>query len=66
MSVGRARDNYARMHAAFAWQVPQEFNIAQACCGRWAQRPDATQRVAIRAHGASAGSQFLTYRQLQL
>ncbi|HWI79582.1 MAG TPA: AMP-binding protein, partial [Ramlibacter sp.] len=65
MSVSQARDNYARMHAGFGWQVPQRFNIAQACCGRWAQRPDAAQRIAIRAHGAGAGSQCLSYRELQ-
>jgi acetyl-CoA synthetase len=53
------------MHAGFGWQVPQRFNIAQACCGRWAQRPDAAQRIAIRAHGAGPGSQCLSYRELQ-
>jgi len=65
LSVSQARDNYARMHAGFGWQVPQRFNIAQACCGRWAQRPDAAQRIAIRAHGAGPGSQCLSYRELQ-
>ena len=65
MTLSQARDNYARMHAGFGWQVPQQFNIAQACCGRWAQRPDAARRIAIRAHGAKPGSQFLSYRDLQ-
>jgi acetyl-CoA synthetase len=29
-------DNYAEIHAAYRWDVPAEFNIAHACCGRWA------------------------------
>ncbi|HZQ63414.1 MAG TPA: AMP-binding protein [Casimicrobiaceae bacterium] len=30
-------DRYAELHAAYRWEVPREFNIAHACCGRWAQ-----------------------------
>ena len=29
-------DRYAEIHAAYRWDVPDGFNIAQACCGRWA------------------------------
>ena len=29
-------DSYAEIHAAYRWDVPAEFNIAAACCGRWA------------------------------
>jgi acetyl-CoA synthetase len=29
-------DRYAEIHAGHRWQVPEEFNIAEACCGRWA------------------------------
>ena len=29
-------DRYAEIHAAYRWEVPDGFNIAQACCGRWA------------------------------
>ena len=32
-----AVDHYAKLHAAHRWEVPAHFNIAQACCGRWAQ-----------------------------
>jgi acetyl-CoA synthetase len=66
MSVSQGRDNYARMHAGFRWQVPEHFNIAQVCCTRWAGRPDAMERTAIRAHGAAAGSGFLSYHELQV
>ena len=55
MGHSHARDNHAAMHAGFGWQVPALFNIAQACCGRWAQAPDAATRVAVRAHGLPAG-----------
>jgi len=31
-----AVDRYAEIHASHRWEVPSDFNIAQACCGRWA------------------------------
>jgi acetyl-CoA synthetase len=65
MGVSQGSDNHARMHATFGWHVPAQFNIAQACCTRWARDPQAQQRVAIRAHGAPAGANALTYRALQ-
>lgn len=65
MGVSQRRDNYSRMHAGFGWQVPEYFNIAQVCCARWAQQPDAAKRIAIRAHGTGAAGRFLSYAQLQ-
>ena len=44
-------DHYAALHQGFGWVVPEHFNIAQACCGRWAsdaqgaQRPEGGLRV---------------------
>ncbi len=29
-------DRYAEIHKEYRWEVPAEFNIAHACCGRWA------------------------------
>ena len=29
-------DRYAEIRAAHRWEVPERFNIADACCGRWA------------------------------
>ncbi|MEJ8834968.1 acyl-CoA synthetase [Ramlibacter sp. AN1133] len=63
MDRSQGRDNWAAMHRGFRWQVPDSFNIAQACCGRWAREADAAQRVAIIAHGAGGGT--LTFAQLQ-
>jgi acetyl-CoA synthetase len=64
MDRSQGRDNWPAMHRAFGWQVPENFNIAQACCARWAQRPDAQRRVAIRAHAAQ-GEATLSFAQLQ-
>ncbi|MCY7317633.1 MAG: AMP-binding protein, partial [Ramlibacter sp.] len=65
MATRQAGDNYRALHQSFRWQVPERFNIAQVCCGRWAQRPDAGSRVAIRAHGTGSPSRTLTYSALQ-
>jgi acetyl-CoA synthetase len=65
MHDGQGGDNYRAMHEGFRWQVPEQFNIAQACCGRWAQQPGAGMRVAIRAHGAAGAHSTLSYSQLQ-
>ena len=68
MSAGRiaapaGADRYHAMHASLRWQVPADFNIARACCGRWA----ATQPAAVAIHwqhenGTEAS---YTYGQLQ-
>src|SRR5712671_1578850 len=29
-------DRYAELYRDFRWSVPARYNIAQACCGRWA------------------------------
>jgi acetyl-CoA synthetase len=64
MAGSQGRDNWAAMHAAFGWQVPEQFNIAQVCCGRWARRDDAGRRTAVIAHGTTPPS-TLTFAQLQ-
>jgi acetyl-CoA synthetase len=56
---------YAALHSAFQWQVPEYFNMAQACSARWAALPDATKRVAVRAYSTGGKSTFYTYSQLQ-
>lgn len=62
MAGSQGRDNWAALHGGFGWDVPEHFNIAQACCARWAQAPDAAQRVAIRAHGLGTS---MSYAELQ-
>jgi acetyl-CoA synthetase len=56
---------YAALHGGFQWQVPTWFNMAQVCCGRWAARQDATERIAVNTYDTCATSVFYTYSQLQ-
>ena len=58
-------DHYAAMHGAFGWHVPERFNMAQACCGRWAGRGDAASRVAVVADGTGLAPVQWSYAQLQ-
>ena len=60
-----AADHWARMHREFRWAVPERFNIAQACCTRWANAPDGATRVAVRQHGAARDAGVLTFATLQ-
>jgi acetyl-CoA synthetase len=56
-------DRYEALHAAFRWQVPDDFNIAEACCGRWAREtPKAT---AIYFDSESGCRAQYSYAQLQ-
>ena len=63
MKVSQGRDNWPAQHRGLRWQVPEDFNIAQVCCGRWAADAALADNVAIRAHGS--GGATLTYAQLQ-
>ncbi len=58
-----AEDRYEQLHAAFRWQVPDDFNIAETCCGRWAREtPKAT---AIYFDSESGCRAAYSYAQLQ-
>jgi len=65
VSTSQHRDNYLQLHSQFRWLVPERFNIAEVCCRRWAQAPDATERIAIYADGAGAEAVSHTYAELQ-
>jgi acetyl-CoA synthetase len=64
-NASRLPATYAALHAGFHWQVPEYFNMAQACSARWAGLPDATKRVAVCAYSTPAKRTFYTYSQLQ-
>ncbi|MEZ5635941.1 MAG: AMP-binding protein [Burkholderiaceae bacterium] len=53
------------MHGGFGWHVPERFNMAQACCGRWADGSDAASRVAVVADGTGLAPVPWSYAQLQ-
>ncbi|GAP37114.1 acyl-CoA synthetase [Piscinibacter sakaiensis] len=61
--AAHADDHHAALHAGFRWQVPPDFGIAEACCGRWARStPDA---VAIRYETEDGQVRPLRYAELQ-
>ena len=55
-------DRYAEIHAGYRWQVPADFNIAHACCGRWAA--DRT-RFALYWEDESGATSAHTFWDLQ-
>ena len=56
-------DSYAALYRDFRWHVPQHFNIADMCCGRWARHtPDA---IAIRFEHEDGTQAALSYGELQ-
>jgi acetyl-CoA synthetase len=55
-------DHYAKLHAAHRWDVPTQFNIAHACCGRWAE--DRT-RFALYWEDESGATSAHTFWDLQ-
>eukprot|EP01034_Spumella_vulgaris_P028556 gene28556-35437_t len=65
MKKSRTHDRYASVHQGFGWKVPQNFNIAQVCSGRWAAQADAARRVAVREHVQGAPARQWTFAQLQ-
>ena len=58
-------DAYATLHGAFRWRVPQMFNIAEACCGRWARNPGTAMRVAVHWEREDGSAGALSYGALQ-
>jgi hypothetical protein len=55
--------SYETLYDAFGWHVPADFNIAEACCGRWAR--DTPDAGAIRWEHESGRSAVMTYAELQ-
>jgi acetyl-CoA synthetase len=60
-----AADHYAAMHHQFRWLVPEKFNLAQVCCGRWAQAPETAGQVAVITHAVEGQTAVHTYGALQ-
>lgn len=57
-----AQDNYAQLYNEFRWLLPDDFNIAQLCCRRWADDPD---RIAIHVDDEVEGDRSVSYAELQ-
>ncbi len=58
-------DRYQTLHEQFHWHVPADFNIAEACCGRWARDPSHQSRIAIYYEDETGHTATLTYAALQ-
>src|SRR5512145_2231250 len=56
------RDQYRALYDDFRWHVPREFNIAEACCRRWAQE---TSRIALHCEDEAGNGGSYTYAALQ-
>lgn len=55
-------DRYDALYAAHRWQVPERYNIAQACCGQWAAD---RSRVALHWEDEAGASAQLTFADVQ-
>ncbi len=55
-------DHYDTLYRDFRWHVPEDFNIAQACCTRWADDPD---RIAIIVDDPDDGDRQVSFAELQ-
>ena len=64
-SSGPRGDDHAALHAGFRWRVPERFNIAHACCTRWARAAGAARRVAIAWEHEDGRRGELSYAALQ-
>ena len=58
-------DAYGTLHDGFAWQVPDQFNIADVCCTRWAAGAATARRVAVAWQHEDGRRGSLSYGQLQ-
>ena len=45
------RDNYAALRRDFRWTIPERFNLANACCRRWAENGDSPALLNVLAGG---------------
>jgi acetyl-CoA synthetase len=56
------KDRYEELYRGFRWDVPAKYNIARACCGRWAEDPS---RVALFWEDESGATARLTFAEVQ-
>ena len=62
-AAGRLQSNrYEQLYNEFRWHVPNELNIADVCCNRWAKD---TSRIAIHYEDDSGHASSLTFGALK-
>ena len=57
-------NHYDQLYHEFRWDVPSNFNIAEACCHRWAVKHKHAKKTAILYEDSEGNSRRLTYQQL--
>lgn len=57
-------DQYQALYQSFRWLVPTQFNIAEACCHRWAASSSDARRIAIYYEDESGNREVWTYARL--
>lgn len=57
-------DHYAELYRSFRWLVPDTFNIAEACCLRWASTPAESRRIALFTEDDAGHRDIWTYGRL--
>ena len=58
-------DSYDEAYEQFEWDIPDTFNIAEAVCGRWADREDGKRRVALFYEDENGTQETYTFWQVQ-
>lgn len=58
-------DRYEEIYTSWRWQVPDDFNIYQACCARWAEDRSA-ERVALIVEDDTGACTRHTYHDLRV
>ena len=56
-------DRYDELYQGFRWQVPEHYNIAQACCGQWAAD---RSRVALHWEDESGAQAAYSFHDVQV
>lgn len=59
------RDDYPALYAQFQWHVPEYFNLADACCGRWARDPATMDRIAVHTEHEDGRRASYSYAFIQ-
>jgi acetyl-CoA synthetase len=57
-------DQYQALYQTFHWLIPSQFNIAEACCHRWAASSPDAQRIAIYYEDEAGNREVWTYARL--
>ncbi|SUV88668.1 AMP-binding protein [Bordetella pertussis] len=57
-------DQYEALYQTFRWLVPTQFNIADACCHRWAASSPDARRIAIYYEDEAGNREVWTYARL--